>query len=65
MYKDPAMHRAYTLEYRKQNLRRFTLDLRPEVYNTWKQAADEAGVSIASMIKKAMSQMLSTDNDTG
>ena len=53
----------YTMKYAKNNLKRIPLDVQISDYETIKQAAEKAGLSVNGFIKQAIFDKISSGNN--
>ena len=53
----------YTMKYAKNNLKRIPLDVQLSDYETIKQAAEKAGLSVNGFIKQAVFDKISSGNN--
>lgn len=53
----------YTMKYAKNNLKRIPLDVQISDYETIKQAAEKAGLSVNGFIKQAVFDKIASGND--
>lgn len=53
----------YTIKYAKNNLKRIPLDVQISDYETIKQAAEKAGLSVNGFIKQAVFDKIASGNN--